>query len=59
MAKKATLKFDHVQLTLLIRACDHLVDAYSSSGRAGYKSAVTKLQNIREELSTSLSNLIK
>jgi hypothetical protein len=59
MAKKATLNFDHVQLTLLIRACDHLIDAYASSGRSGYKSSVTKLENIKNELSTNLSSLIK
>ncbi len=56
-AKTATLKFKQIQLNLLIRATDHLMDAYSSSITPGDKATVTNLQKIRDQLSKATSQL--
>lgn len=56
-AKTATLEFKQIQLNLLIRATDHLIDAYSSSISSGDKATVTNLQKIRDQLSEAAKKL--
>jgi hypothetical protein len=56
-AKKASLEFTQIQLNLLIRATDHLMDAYSSSITRGDKATVTNLKKIRDRLSKAASEL--
>jgi hypothetical protein len=56
-SKKASIDFTQIQLNLLIRATDHLMDAYSSAQTAAGKATVTNLQRIRDQLSDAASKL--
>jgi len=55
--KRATLKFSIIQLNLMIRAVDHLIDAYATGDSPAAKATVTNLENIREILSETSSDL--
>jgi hypothetical protein len=59
MVKKAELKFTRIELNLLIRASEHLKDAYISSQTAGDRATVTNLLRLRDMLSKASSELIK
>jgi uncharacterized membrane protein (DUF106 family) len=59
MPKNASVKLTQIELNLLIRAAEHLQDAYGSSVTSGDKATVTNLQKIREKLSEAASQLIK
>ena len=58
MTKTTELKFTQIELNLLIRASEHLKDAYISSTTAGDKATVTNLQKLRDKLSEAASKLI-
>jgi hypothetical protein len=59
MIETAELKFTRIELNLLIRASEHLKDAYISSGAPGDKATVTNLQKLRDKLSKASGELIK
>ncbi|MEM3829944.1 MAG: hypothetical protein QXP36_12150 [Conexivisphaerales archaeon] len=57
MGKTAKFEFTIDQITLLIKATDHLIDAFSQSETRGYKAIVDKLNKIKEQLQQGLSSL--
>jgi hypothetical protein len=61
MAKKVlinSVNFTQIEINLLIRASEHLQDAYSSSSSPGDKATVTNLQKIRDRLSKVSTDFI-
>lgn len=60
MAKNKTvsLNFTQIEINLLIRASEHLKDAYVSDEPA-MKATATMLQNLRDKLSEASKELIK
>ena len=56
--KRAKLYFTQIELNLLIRASEHLQDAYIASKTKGDKATVTNMQNLRDKLSEAVSELI-
>jgi hypothetical protein len=57
MTKTIELKFTQIELNLLIRASEHLKDAYISDQQQ-MKATATMLQNLRDKLSEAATKLI-
>lgn len=58
MTKTAELKFIQIEVNLLIRATDHLIDAYKGMESPACRATATNLTKIRGRLSKASTKLI-
>jgi hypothetical protein len=58
MIETAELEFTRVELNLLIRASEHLIDAYKSRKSPQDKATVTTLRKLRAKFSKAAGELI-
>jgi len=56
-----TITFNQIEVNLLIRATDHLIDAYKSlaEDHPAVKATVTNLEKLKKRFSRASSRLIK
>ena len=56
-----TITFNQIEVNLLIRATDHLIDAYKSlaGDHPAVKATVTNLEKLKKRFSRASSRLIK